>query len=130
MKKIKIFCVMLLVSLFTVPMIVFAADSSFSLGDGDNFQGGEKKLEYNYPIIQFNNHNLSTDGQLAASIMKKGLFGFSLKSRQEKWVKNIQNVYFYYDNYGSGTYKPVFVANKINGTGYIAGSYTLTSMPN
>ena len=124
-KKIIICSITLLV---LVPLTVFAATGSFSLPfGGQTHTSNDVKLVYDYPVVEFFNHNLSVDGELAASVMKKGIFGYTLKERQEKWVTNKPYVGYSYGKHLSGTYHAVFVVNHMNGTGYVAGEYNLTS---
>ncbi len=117
------------ISFLFVPLAVFAYDDSFSLpyGTGVTHTSKDKNLAYDYPYITFSNHNTSVDAELAASVRKKGLFGYTLKERQQKWVKNVVTYTYYYAKHGSGTYQAVFVVNQMNGSGYVQGAYLLSS---
>ena len=124
----KIIVSFFVVSLLIIPLVAFALDGSFSLSyGGGSHNSNDKKLEYPYPYIDFYNHNESTDAELAASVLKKGLFGYTLKGRQQKWVTGTYKTTYYYGNYGTGTYRATFVINRINGNGYVSGAYLFSS---
>ena len=111
-----------------IPLTVFAIDDSFSIAyGGQTHVSKDKNLPYDYPYINFYNHNVSVDGQLAASVMKKGIFGYTLEERLEAWLKGRETYTYNYQYHGKGTYHAVFVIDHINGSGYMAGSYLLSS---
>ncbi len=124
-----VFLIMLslvIIPLQTSAMTVFG---TFSLAYAESHESKEKYLSEDYPIVEFENHNTSVDGELAASVKKKGLFGYTLKGRLQKSVKNLTYVAYCFPEYGSGTYKAVFVVNQLNGSGRVAGAYNITSSP-
>jgi|GEM_PF-5836846 len=129
MKKYLIICTLaaflIAAGIFTVS--AYTNDGTFTLYYSQNTESSPKYLSDRYPIVTVENYNKSTDGELAVSIMKKGLLGYSLKERIQVWMKNKPAASFYFGNYGSGTFKTVYVANKINGSGNLAGGYYMYS---
>jgi len=129
MRKIS-FAVVLLLILVTCSMASALSlyDGKLNLAPGKYVESSEKKLSSNYPYVEFENSYPSRNNELAVSISKKVAFSWQLKARQQKVITNKTNVAYYYNEYGSGTYKGTYVNNNYDGqTDTIVGYYYMDS---
>lgn len=118
---IGILCVCLFVT------VARAADGAYRLIKvGQYAQGNDFKVKG--PRVTLYNETPNSDGELAISIQKKGIFSYSLVSRDSVWMQNKKSYILDFDN-AKNTYRPTIVFNASKDGNPEIGTYDIDNVP-
>lgn len=126
MKKRRYLLIIILISIFSISIVAaYTPDGTFTFTTiAQKKTSADKTILYNVPWIAVTNYNHNTKAQLAVTLQKKGLLGYSNKGRQQEYLES-SGFTFYFGKQGSGTYRATYLYNA--GSGDLDCSYYMSS---
>lgn len=95
---------------------------------GDYEVGNPEKTTKDRPRVYLTNETPNSDAQVAITLSKKGLFGYSYVTRIQRWITGVTNHTFTFTAKDKGTYRANVVFNDSNDDKAIEGEFYLTSV--
>lgn len=129
MKKISLAIIMILtLSVGVMSVSAYTMSSYYLTSTGQYDEGSPETTSYKYPFVSLTNGTTGADAEIAVTISKKGFFGYTFISRQQKWMRNVPSYNFKFPAASTATYRANVVFNASNDNRPISGQYYLTSV--